>query len=84
MVHDQPAAGCRGDVLNDDFRFATFFPELVHPVVDKLTGALGKYMCFPMAVPDTSAGIASGAGTLPGSESADAARRRCGLCTVWL
>ena len=75
-------ADCRGDVLNDDFRFATFFPELMHPVVDKLTGALGKDMCFPKAASEAPEGTASVASTLPGSEGADAARRRCELCTV--
>ena len=78
----QLVADCRGDVLNDDFRFATFFPELMHPVVDKLTGALGKYMCFPKAASEAPEGTASVASTLPGSEGADAARRRCELCTV--
>ena len=69
-------------MLNDDFRFATFFPELMRPVVDKLTGALGKYMCFPKAASEAPEGTASVASTLPGSEGADAARRRCELCTV--
>ena len=78
----QLTAACRGDVLNDDFRFATFFPELMHPLVDKLTGALGKYMCFPKAATEAPEGAASSASTLPGSEGADAARRRCELRCV--
>ena len=78
----QTTADCRGDVLNDDFRFATFFPELMQPVVDKLTGVLGKYMCFPKAASEAPEGTANVASTLLGSEGADAARRRCELCTM--
>ncbi|KAK9845713.1 hypothetical protein WJX81_000351 [Elliptochloris bilobata] len=67
----------RGDILNDDFRFATFFPEIMHPIIDKLTGAVGKYMCFPKASTDTSESLASIAtAQLPESEKSDAARRR--------
>ena len=66
--------------MNDDFRFATFFPEVVHPILDKLAGALGKYLCFfKLTSEATSTFGPGGPAQLPGSENADAARRRCDL-----
>ncbi len=67
----------RGDALNDDFRFATFFPEVLHPAIDKLAAVLGKLICFQRTSPEAAGSFAPGASAQPpGPENADAARRR--------
>jgi hypothetical protein len=73
---------CRGTRFNEDFRFASFFPEAMHPAVDRVAETLGRALkLHPGAAPAQGAGQMSAAAALPGSDDADASRRRCGLMT---
>ena len=68
---------CRGDPHNDEFRFASFFPGFVQPHVDRVADAVGKVLHIPYQ--NTAPGAETfvpGATTLPGSDDAEAARRR--------
>lgn len=69
---------CRGDPFNEDFRFASFFPEVMQPPVDKVAQVIGTALRLaprsPTRAPD---GFVPGTAPLPGSDDADAARRRC-------
>lgn len=77
MSHSHLA--CRGDP-SDEFRFATFFPEALHPVVDAVASVCSKI--FRLGLQQSSAQattssrpVANGA-PLPGSDATEAARRR--------
>ena len=77
LVCSQGLCVPRGDALNNDFRFATFFPEVLHPVIDNLTGALSRYTRLPGAAPGAAESPAAGRpAQLPGSDRRYAARRR--------
>ena len=68
---------CRGDPHNDEFRFASFFPGIVQPHVDRVADAVGKVLHIPYR--SISPGLETfvpGSSTLPGSDDAEAARRR--------
>lgn len=65
---------------SDEFRFATFFPAAVHPVIDKVAGLCS--LVFRVGLKQTPARSESGNSfalsnaPLPGSDNAEAARRR--------
>ena len=69
----------RGDP-SDEFRFATFFPAALHPIIDTVAGLcsqvfrVGLQQAAVRAESGSSMGL-SGA-PLPGSDNAEAARRR--------
>lgn len=68
---------CRGDPFNEDFRFASFFPEVVQPPVDKVAQVVGIALrLVPRSPTRAAGGFVPGAAPLPGSDDADAARRR--------
>lgn len=68
---------CRGDLYNDELRFATFFPGILQPHVDKVANALGKLLKIPSRTAAEGAeSFKPGTSTLPGSDDAEAARRR--------
>ena len=71
---------CRGDPYNEDLRFASFFPGIVQPHVDRVADAVGKVLRMP---PKSTAAAGESfmpcTTSLPGSDDADAARRRCVL-----
>lgn len=58
---------------SDEFRFATFFPELMHPVVDKIAGLF--FCCAPKQTANTSGYVLDGQ-PLPGSDQQESNRRR--------
>ena len=70
---------CRGDP-SDEFRFATFFPAAVHPVIDKIAGLCSKIsrVGLQQAAARTESGSSYvlDSAPLPGSDNAEAARRR--------
>ena len=71
--------GCRGDP-SDEFRFATFFPQVAQPAVDRLAKVLSIPFGMGRAPPaDTSSVFSVGGTALPGSDNADATRRRQAL-----
>lgn len=68
---------CRGDLYNDELRFATFFPGVLQPHVDALADAVGKLLKIPSRTAAEGAEtFNAGTSTLPGSDDAEAARRR--------
>jgi hypothetical protein len=70
-------AVCRGDRFNEDFRFASFFPEVLQPPVDKLATAIGAALRLNTGDQAQAAGsFVPGAVPLPGSDDAEANRRR--------
>lgn len=64
-------AACRGDP-SDEFRFATFFPEVTQPAVDRILNAVpcGRSRAGQAVAAHTTFS------SLPGSGNADTARRR--------
>ncbi|EIE19425.1 DUF1751-domain-containing protein [Coccomyxa subellipsoidea C-169] len=73
----KPELSARGDPFNEDFRFASFFPEFVQPPVDKVAQVVGVALRLAPRSPSRAAGgFVPGAAPLPGSDDADAARRR--------
>ncbi|CAL8468418.1 g7958 [Coccomyxa elongata] len=73
----KPELSARGDPFNEDFRFASFFPEVMQPPVDRVAQVIGTALRLaprsPTRAPD---GFVPGTAPLPGSDDADAARRR--------
>ena len=68
----------RGDP-SDEFRFATFLPEVAQPAVDKVVRVIGApfgRMIKGSASDDPTKNFIVGGATLPGSDTADANRRR--------
>ena len=66
---------CRGD-NSPEFRFATFFPAPMHPVVDRVAGAASPLLSrLGLAASGTSPGTAA-ASSMPAATSAEASRRR--------
>ena len=68
-------AECRGDPSNE-FRFATFFPEALHPAVDRTLAVFERCLPIGRDVETAEAGYLPGTAPLPGSDNADATRRR--------
>jgi membrane associated rhomboid family serine protease len=78
FFQQKPDLALKGDP-SDEFRFASFFPEMVQPPIDAIAGSCSKTL--RMAPQNSTIGpgagnTLAGAASLPGSESADAARRR--------
>ncbi|CAI5979622.1 unnamed protein product, partial [Closterium sp. NIES-65] len=73
-------SGLKGDPT-DDFAFETFFPEALRPVVGTVATILGRLLCGRRvdraAVVDEDELLAAGK-PLPGSDPAEASRRRWG------
>ena len=68
---------CRGDLYNDELRVATFFPGVLQPHVDAVADAVGKLLKIPSRTAAEGAEtFNAGMSTLPGSDDAEAARRR--------
>ena len=67
---------CRGDLYNDELRFATFFPGVLQPHVDAVANAVGKLLKIPSRTAAAAESLNAGTSTLPGSDDAEAARRR--------
>mmetsp|Transcript_47784 Transcript_47784/g.121922 ORF Transcript_47784/g.121922 Transcript_47784/m.121922 type:complete len:316 (+) Transcript_47784:246-1193(+) len=58
---------------SDEFRFATFFPEIVRPAVDKVSGILG---CCCASKQANASGYVLDGQPLPGSDQKESNRRR--------
>ena len=76
-------SGCRGDP-SDEFKFATFFPALLQPAVDKLAGLCSQIFRVGLQQPaaaraDSGSSYTLNSAPLPGSDSAEAARRRSAM-----
>ena len=73
--YSAPLPVCRGDPSNE-FRFASFFPTMIHPVVDQLADICSRVLQISTSAAGESSSIAVEGAPLPGSDSADATRRR--------
>lgn len=79
FFQSRPETSLQGDP-SDEFRFATFFPAAVQPVIDRVAGLCSKV--FRVGLQPAAARSASGSSLplngapLPGSDNAEAARRR--------
>ena len=71
----KPGLALLGDP-SDEFRFATFFPELAHPAVDRVAGLCARILPFARAPGAEAQPYTLQGEPLPGSDSAEAARRR--------
>lgn len=79
LLHNTPMYPCRGDP-SDEFRFATFFPVALHPVMDRVASLCSQLFRVGLqqaaARAESGSSLALNAASLPGSDSAEAARRR--------
>ena len=78
--------GLRGD-MSEGFSFATFFPELLHPLLSTLGGFVYHLLVSVKVCPKTVRTYDVGAPstiklTLPGTDPADAQRRKYVSCLV--
>lgn len=70
-------ANLKGDP-SDEFAFTTFFPEFLRPVIGTIATILGRMFCGRRPVVDNTDGhtLVVGGKPLPGSDPAEATRRR--------
>jgi hypothetical protein len=73
FFQQQPETSIKGDP-SEDFKFSTFFPELLHPPIDLLAKLLGKVFRLQHGADALAKSQSSSA--LLGSDSAEANRRR--------
>ncbi|KAL0029805.1 hypothetical protein WJX77_000962 [Trebouxia sp. C0004] len=79
FFQSKPETSLQGDP-SDEFRFATFFPGALHPVIDRVAGLCSQV--FRVGLQQAPARAESGTSyvlngaPLPGSDNAEAARRR--------
>lgn len=79
FFQSKPETSLQGDP-SDEFRFATFFPGALHPVIDRIAGLCSQV--FRVGLQQAPARAESGnsyvlnGAPLPGSDNAEAARRR--------
>jgi hypothetical protein len=73
FFQQQPETSIMGDP-SEDFKFSTFFPELLHPPIDLLAAILGKVLRLQHS--GGADGKQPGSSALLGSDSAEANRRR--------
>lgn len=72
----KPGLNLRGDP-SDEFRFATFFPQALHPAVDNLVRPLARILRLqPAEDGEGRAAFGANPAPLPGSDNLEAARRR--------
>jgi len=79
FFQSKPETSLQGDP-SDEFRFATFFPGILHPVIDRVAGLCSQVFRVglqqaPARAESGSSYVLNGA-PLPGSDNAEAARRR--------
>ncbi|KAH0854743.1 hypothetical protein HID58_044826 [Brassica napus] len=65
----------RGDP-SDDFAFSTFFPELLRPIIDPIASIFHRMLCGRSNATSEDHGYTTSGAPLPGSDSAEASRRR--------
>lgn len=76
FFQQQPETNLKGDP-SEDFKFSSFFPAFLHPIVDRIAAVLA--VIFRLKHTQSSEGKAyaiSNAPSIVGSDSADASRRR--------
>ena len=88
-LHVCPHAACKAHQLltcfrgdpSDEFRFATFFPEVLRGPIDMVAHLFSRVFRLGLreanGQPHSRQGFKPGSQPLPGSDTAEAARRRC-------
>ncbi|RZC70349.1 hypothetical protein C5167_033643 [Papaver somniferum] len=76
-LQKKPETNLRGDP-SDEFSFSTFFPEFLRPVIDPIASIFGRLLCGRSEASTDAKGYMLGGGgaALPGSDPAEASRRR--------
>ncbi|MCL7027844.1 hypothetical protein MKW94_005201 [Papaver nudicaule] len=76
-LQKKPETNLRGDP-SDEFSFSTFFPEFLRPVIDPIASIFGRLLCGRSEASNEAKGYMLGGGgaALPGSDPAEASRRR--------
>ncbi|KAL3138155.1 hypothetical protein ABBQ38_005383 [Trebouxia sp. C0009 RCD-2024] len=79
FFQSKPETSLQGDP-SDEFRFATFFPVALHPVIDRIAGLCSQIFRVGLqqgpARADSGTSLPLNGAPLPGSDAAEAARRR--------
>eukprot|EP00271_Cylindrocystis_brebissonii_P017997 TRINITY_DN4917_c0_g1_i1.p1 TRINITY_DN4917_c0_g1~~TRINITY_DN4917_c0_g1_i1.p1 ORF type:complete len:331 (-),score=45.19 TRINITY_DN4917_c0_g1_i1:415-1407(-) len=71
------SSNLKGDPSNEEFAFATFFPDFMRPVVNSIATVVGRIFCGKRGTQDAGdAEFPTGPMPLPGSDPAEASRRR--------
>ncbi|CAG7878117.1 unnamed protein product [Brassica rapa] len=71
----RPETKLRGDP-SDDFAFSTFFPELLRSVIEPIASIFHRMLCGRSNATSEDHGYTTSGAPLPGSDSAEASRRR--------
>ncbi|CAN6992300.1 hypothetical protein IGI04_003994 [Brassica rapa subsp. trilocularis] len=71
----RPETKLRGDP-SDDFAFSTFFPEFLRPIIDPIASIFHRMLCGRTNATSEDHGYTTSGAPLPGSDSAEASRRR--------
>ncbi|KAK4775382.1 hypothetical protein SAY86_010317 [Trapa natans] len=74
-IQTRPETKFRGDP-SDDFSFASFFPEFLRPIINPVASVFARLLCGRSGASTNSHDYALTETSLPGSDSAEAARRR--------
>ncbi|XP_026413019.1 rhomboid-like protein 19 [Papaver somniferum] len=76
-LQKKPETNLRGDP-SDEFSFSTFFPKFLRPVIDPIASIFGRLLCGRSEASTDAKGYMLGGGgaALPGSDPAEASRRR--------
>lgn len=76
----QPQAGSSRGTPGEEFSFASFFPEAVAPLAERVAGLCSRLTGLragERSLQSLGPGLGLGGAVLPGTGAADAARRRC-------
>ncbi|XP_031486238.1 rhomboid-like protein 19 isoform X1 [Nymphaea colorata] len=71
----KPETGLKGDP-SDEFAFATFFPEILRPIIDPVATIFGRLLCGRSDASNEPKDPLLGLTPLPGSDPVEASRRR--------
>ncbi|KAI3986213.1 hypothetical protein MKX01_004357 [Papaver californicum] len=76
-LQKKPETNLRGDP-SDEFAFSTFFHEFLRPVINPVASIFGRLLCGRSEASNDAKGYMLGGGgaALPGSDPAEASRRR--------
>ncbi|CAN6471346.1 unnamed protein product [Victoria cruziana] len=71
----KPETGLRGDP-SEEFAFATFFPEILRPIIDPVASLFERLLCGRSDASNEPKDHILGLSPLPGSDPVEASRRR--------
>ncbi|GMH11274.1 hypothetical protein Nepgr_013115 [Nepenthes gracilis] len=71
----RPETNLKGDP-SDEFKFSSFFPEFLRPVIDPIASIFHRMLCGRSETSNEAKGHVLGGTPLPGSDPIEASRRR--------